>query len=205
MAIGKKVIERIRTRTARVAGIIVFACLAFCESKWEFASPAVDELLAGVGLMLVSIAACGRLWCMLYIAGHKTQKLVTAGPYSLCRNPLYLFSFIGTLGIGFGSATFTIPLVFIAAFSLYYPFTIKKEEDRLLEIHGEAFRSYCEKTPRYFPSLNNFYEPEQYMVDPRIFRRHVGNAMLWVWFFGLWELFECLRLENWVPTLFKIW
>jgi protein-S-isoprenylcysteine O-methyltransferase Ste14 len=205
MATEKKLIERIRTKFTRVLGIIMFACLAFCESKWAVASPVTAELLTGLGLIFVSIAACGRLWCMLYIAGYKTQKLVTAGPYSLCRNPLYIFSFIGTVGIGLGSATFTIPLVFIAAFFLYYPLTIKKEEDRLLEIHGEAFRNYCEKTPRYFPSVKNFHEPEQYKVDPRIFRRHVGNAILWVCFFGLWNLFECLRVGKWIPTLFSIW
>jgi protein-S-isoprenylcysteine O-methyltransferase Ste14 len=205
MATEKKVIERIRTRLSRVAGIIVFACVAFCGSRWALTSPVTGSILTGLGLILVSVAACGRLWCMLYIAGYKTQKLVTAGPYSLCRNPLYLFSFLGIIGMGLGSATFTIPLIFIVAFILYYPFTIKKEENRLLEIHGEAFRNYCEKTPRYFPSFKHFSEPEQYRVDPRIFRSHVGNAMLWVWFFGLWKLFECLRAEKWIPTLFNIW
>jgi len=205
MATDKKLIERIRTKFTRAMGIIVFVCMAFCGSKLETVSPVAAALLYGIGLMLVSVAACGRLWCMLYIAGHKTHNLVTAGPYSLCRNPLYLFSFIGTLGIGLGSSTLTIPLVFLAAFSLYYPFTIKKEENRLLEIHGKAFSNYCEKTPRYFPSLKNFVEPEQYMVDPRIFRRHVGNAILWVCVFGLWELFECLRAKEWIPTLLNIW
>lgn len=91
MATEKKVIERIRTRLSRVAGIIVFACVAFCGSRWALASPVTGAILTGLGLILVSVAACGRLWCMLYIAGYKTQKLVTAGPYSLCRNPLYLF------------------------------------------------------------------------------------------------------------------
>lgn len=205
MSTEKKVLERIRTKLTRVSGIIVIGFFAFCESRWDLASPAMEELLVALGLIFVSIAACGRLWCMLYIAGYKTQKLVVAGPYSLCRNPLYLFSFIGTVGMGFGSATVTIPLVFIAVFFLYYPLTIKKEEDRLLEIHGEAYRNYCEKTPRYFPSFKNFNEPEQYVVDPRVFRRHVGNAMLWVWFFGLWELFEYLRMAHWMPTFFKIW
>jgi protein-S-isoprenylcysteine O-methyltransferase Ste14 len=205
MSTEKKMVERLRTRLSRVAGFVVFGCFAVCGSKWDLACAGVEEIMVFVGLSLVSIAACGRLWCMLYMAGNKTRKLVTEGPYSLCRNPLYLFSLLGAIGMGLGSSTFTVPLVFIAAFSLYYPFTVKSEEARLLLIHGEDYRSYCSKTPRYIPSLKNFQEPEQYTLDPRVFRKHVGNAILWVFLFGFWEIFEFLRLEKWIPTLFNLW
>jgi len=205
MSTSKKAVERFRTKITRVAGVFAIGFLAFCGSRWELKSPLIPEIFSLVGLACVSIAACGRLWCMLYIAGYKTQKLVVSGPYSLCRNPLYLFSFIGTLGIGLGSGTLTVPLVFMVAFILYYSFTVQKEEDRLLLIHGEAFKTYCEKTPRYLPSLKNFNEPEVYTVDPKLFRRHVGNALLWVCFFGVWGLFECLRMEKIIPTLLNLW
>jgi protein-S-isoprenylcysteine O-methyltransferase Ste14 len=206
MSTQKKWVERIRTRLSRVAGLLVFCFFALCGSKWDAVwSGVIKEVLAFAGLSLVSIAACGRLWCMLYIAGYKTQKLVIAGPYSFCRNPLYLFSLIGSIGMGMGSSTFTVPLIFIVAFSLYYPLTVKKEEDRLLLIHGEAYKTYCAMTPRYWPSFKYFNEPEQYTLDPLIFRKHVGNAVLWVFLFGLWEIFEYMRLEKWIPTLFNVW
>jgi protein-S-isoprenylcysteine O-methyltransferase Ste14 len=205
MSAQKKFIERIRTKLSRVAGLCVFVFFACCGSKWDLKNPLFEEIFAICGLLLVSMAACGRLWCMLYIAGHKTKELIVAGPYSLCRNPLYLFSFLGTIGMGLGSGTFTVPIVFVLAFSLFYPFTVKKEEDRLLFIHGDEFKRYCEKTPRYFPSFKNYTEPEQCIVSPRIFRKHVGNAMLWIWIFGAWEIFEYLRIMKWLPTFVTIW
>jgi protein-S-isoprenylcysteine O-methyltransferase Ste14 len=200
MSTKKKMVERLRTRLSRGAGIVVFCCFALCGSKWDSVYAGVEELVAFFGLIFVSIAVCGRLWCMIYMAGNKTKKLVTDGPYSLCRNPLYLFSLVGSIGMGL-----TVPLVFIAAFCLYYPFTVRSEEDRLLLIHGDDYKDYCAKTPRYIPSFKNFHEPEQYTLDPRVFRSHVGNAIIWVFLFGFWEIFEFLRLEKWIPTLCNLW
>jgi protein-S-isoprenylcysteine O-methyltransferase Ste14 len=44
---------------------------------------------------LAAMIASHRLWCSLYISGYKNSQLITSGPYSLCRNPLYFFSFVG--------------------------------------------------------------------------------------------------------------
>jgi protein-S-isoprenylcysteine O-methyltransferase Ste14 len=35
-----------------------------------------------------------RLWSTLYIGGRKRVVLVSDGPYSLCRNPLYVGTFL---------------------------------------------------------------------------------------------------------------
>ena len=35
-----------------------------------------------------------RWWSTLYIGGHKQKSVVSAGPYSVSRNPLYLGSFL---------------------------------------------------------------------------------------------------------------
>src|SRR5882672_454668 len=55
------------------------------------------------GFMLVALACLGRIWCSLFIAGHKDEVLVTTGPYALCRHPLYSFSLLGALGLGLTS------------------------------------------------------------------------------------------------------
>jgi len=57
-------------------------------------------LMLAAGILLAGVGALGRLWCSLYIGGRKTHELVSAGPYGWCRNPLYLFSLIGALGVG---------------------------------------------------------------------------------------------------------
>ena len=202
---GDNFIEKFRTRITRVLGIGVIALLAFAESKWELTWKPMEEILASLGLVCVTIAALGRMWCSLYIAGYKTVKLVTQGPYSLCRNPLYVFSFIGAVGIGLGSATFTVPIAIMIAFFIYYPLTIKSEEGRLSETHGAIYDVYCRKINRYWPSFSNYSEPESYTVEPRLYRKHMMYASLWVILFGIWEIFELLRETNIIPVLFRLW
>lgn len=202
---GDNFIEKFRTRITRVLGIALILLLAFGESRWEITWEPMEEILASIGLFFVTIAALGRMWCSLYIAGYKTVKLVTQGPYSLCRNPLYVFSFIGAVGMGLGSATFTVPAVIMAAFLIYYPLTIKSEEGRLSETHGPIYDDYCRNTNRYWPSFRSYSEPQTYIVEPRLYRKHMMYASLWILLFGLWEIFELLREIRIIPVLFKLW
>src|ERR1041385_8757907 len=39
-----------------------------------------------------------RVWATLYVGGRKLKTLVDQGPYSICRNPLYLGTFLMSLG-----------------------------------------------------------------------------------------------------------
>ena len=73
----------------------------------------------------------GRIWCLTYSSGYKSSELVTQGPYSVSRNPLYFFSFIGLIGIGLATETFTLTLFLIAFFALVYPAVIAGEEEFL--------------------------------------------------------------------------
>ena len=66
--------------------------------------PAGWHYLCGLaGFLLVALACLGRIWCSLFIAGHKDEVLVTTGPYALCRHPLYSLSVLGALGLGLTS------------------------------------------------------------------------------------------------------
>jgi len=78
--------------------LAAFAVVALCgETSWP---PAVHEAMRWLGAALIFVCVSGRTWCTLYIGGRKNHELVTAGPYSVCRNPLYVFSIIGAIGIG---------------------------------------------------------------------------------------------------------
>src|SRR5262245_44567857 len=46
-----------------------------------------------IGWTLFLLGAATRWWATLYIGGTKNKVLATMGPYSLCRNPLYLGTF----------------------------------------------------------------------------------------------------------------
>jgi protein-S-isoprenylcysteine O-methyltransferase Ste14 len=165
----------------------------------------VGDLLFLAGLVFVGVATVGRLWCSLYIAGYKTDMLITTGPYSVCRNPLYFFSLIGGIGLGLATETVTIAVIIAAGFLLLYPFVIRSEEKGLRERHGANYDKYMRDTPRFFPSFKLFREPEEYTVRTRAFRRRVWDSMCFIWIVGGLELIEALHEHHILPVLFRLY
>jgi len=178
--------------TRVMAGIAVFF-LCTSQSYFEEKNDMITFFMFFMGLILVAIASLGRMWCSLYIGGYKNNELITQGPYSICRNPLYFFSMLGLLGIGFCTETFTFPAVFIVLFMLYYPFVIKGEESRLRQLFGHDFDKYAKRVPSFFPRFSTFDEPENYNVNPVIYRKHMFSALWFIWIIAILELIEGIR------------
>ncbi len=197
--------EKYRMVISRVAAVIVLFLLFTTKSHWEAQNEAVTFLLFMLGMVLVGIASLGRMWCSLYIAGYKDDQLVTEGPYSLCRNPLYFFSLIGAVGIGVATETLTFPILFTVLFALYYPFVILSEERRLKQLFGTSFDDYAIRVPRFFPKLSTFSEPENYNVKPVVYRNHIFSALWFVWLIGVLEVIEGLREIGVISSLWSLY
>jgi protein-S-isoprenylcysteine O-methyltransferase Ste14 len=194
---------RINITRALVALLIVL--LVISGSVWEQSCPFVALVLFFVGCLMATVGIIGRLWCGLYIGGYKTQTLITVGPYSISRNPLYFFSFIGSIGVGLSSETISIAVILAAGFLLIYPKVIRDEEARLRQVHGAVFDEYARRTPRFFPRWSLLVEPDEYLTRPVKFRRHAYSAM---WFFlmiVLLETIEGLREMNLIKPLFNLY
>lgn len=197
--------QRRRLRISIVFGFLVFLFYCLGRSGWQESWPLVASLLFLIGILLVGVATLGRAWCSLYIAGYKTSTLVMQGPYSISRNPLYFFSAIGVLGVGLCSETLLVPGILLLGFALYYPRVIRQEEEKLLEMHGEAYRAYLASTPRFFPRWSALQEPDHYSVTPRVFRKHLAEGMLFVWIVGVFEIVEALHRLDWVRVYWTIY
>ncbi|MBU0730594.1 MAG: isoprenylcysteine carboxylmethyltransferase family protein [Proteobacteria bacterium] len=183
--------------------LLVFMVL-FSTSIWETTHPVVEISLFVSACFLVGIASLGRLWCSLYIAGYKLDTLVIHGPYSMCRNPLYFFSFLGGIGCGLATETLFIPLIIISFFTLYYPLVIKSEEIELRKIHKQALDDYLNKTPAFFPKISLLLEPSQYLVNPKVFRKHIFDALWFIWLVGILEVIEGIHELHFMPIFFKL-
>jgi protein-S-isoprenylcysteine O-methyltransferase Ste14 len=201
---SKSISERCRIVLSWVFGLVLGAGLLFAWSREEKVS-ILSTILFAAGCTLAGIASLGRLWCSLYISGYKNDTLVMVGPYSLCRNPLYFFSLLGSIGVGLTTETFSVPLIVLVAFSVYYPIVIRSEETKLSQLHGEKFESYRQTTPSFFPKLSNLKEPDEYHVRPKIFRQNMFDALWFMWLIAILELIESLHESGIVPVLFKIY
>ncbi|MDR3353625.1 MAG: isoprenylcysteine carboxylmethyltransferase family protein [Synergistaceae bacterium] len=198
-------IARYRTRLSQALGLVYLLVFAFSEKKLETAMPAMTGMMIVAGCILVGLGIVGRLWCAQYIAGHKTESLVTEGPYSVCRNPLYFFSLLGGIGVGLCTESLTLTLVILMAFAVIYPITILNEERDLLKLHGKSYVRYMSAVPRFLPKWSLFREPAEYLVDTRIFRREMIDALCFALIIGLFEMIEGLANGGIIRTFFALY
>lgn len=196
-------ISRTRTRLvlSRLFGLSILVLLALGSSYWS-SSPLFDQMLFVVGVLLAVVGFCGRLWCHSYIAGRKKKVLVTDGPYSLCRHPLYFFSFVGGTGLGFCTETITAAVLFALAFAAYYPQAIRGEETFLSD-NFAGYEEYRKRVPLFFPRWSNFVEGDG-MVSVCAFRREIVATGGFLLLIGVFEMVEALHHNDILPTLFLV-
>lgn len=193
-----------RIVTTRVVAVFAAALLLLNESCWP-KDGTLAFALKMTGIVLIVAGAFGRLWCTLFISGYKTERLITSGPYSIARNPLYLFSFIGILGIAMSTQMLTVVALVILLFAFYYPTVIVLEERKLLKLHGAVFEEYCKKVPSFIPKFSGYQEPETYAFTTRLYRKAMFDAMWFVLVYPLIGVIEHLHRAGWLPAYYQIW
>lgn len=157
---------------------IVGIGLLFVGSNWRTPTSWVALLLERAGLVMITIAVVGRTWCAMYIGGRKKVDLVTHGPYSLARHPLYTFSIIGAAGIGalWGSIVVSLCLALITAAILSS--IASKEERFMLATHGEDYENYKSRVGRFLPRSADWADPEILTVRPATVMRTLSESSL---------------------------
>ena len=70
-------IEKLRIQISRVFVVFLIVLICVSESLWEYKAPFVATVLFLVGTIMVGIGSLGRLWCSVYIAGYKTNHLMS--------------------------------------------------------------------------------------------------------------------------------
>lgn len=203
--IGRVTIESCRVPLAQVFTSLLIVLVLLTRSRWSEIAPVVATAFFAAGVFLAAVAALGRAWCSIYIAGYKGRVLVTEGPYSVCRNPLYFFSMLGGIGLGLTAKSLTVPLVFLGGFGLYYSLVIRREEQALRQAFGRDYDDYARVTPRFLPRLSSLREPLDYVVHPRIFREHLLSAAWFVWLIALVAVVEALHGALVLPNLLSLY
>lgn len=104
---------------------------------------------AGVLLALTSVAIFLLVVRTTLIPHGSASKLVTWGPYRFTRNPMYVS--LVTVYIGVAGILGQIwPLLLLALpITLMHRLTIPFEEARMLDLFGDDFVQYCERTRRW--------------------------------------------------------
>lgn len=141
--------------------------------------PLLTQVMYWLGFLLLMVCTLGRLWSLQYLSGFKTKTVVEAGPFSVVRNPLYLFSFLGALGACLVANHALLAGVLIVAYVVYYPFVVISEERGMERELGSAYLAYKKRVPRFLPRFVRFHNPEEYTIRARKFSQAYLDA---IWF-----------------------
>ena len=194
-------LNKSRMFNSKVALVLAFLLILFSRQFWENESP-LHELLDFTGYFLIALCALGRVYSTAFLGGFKNKDLITYGPFSVVRNPLYVFSLIGVTGIALISNHLAIIIGLPVFFLVLYIFLIKREEQFLESEFGNSYQEYKKTVPRLLPNFALYNAPETISMAPRFVNKAFSDAIWWFVAFPCIELVEYMQDTGILPVLF---
>lgn len=196
--------QKKRLLVMQVGAVLAAGVLLLSRPAWNEAA-AAHEFIEVLGLALVVLCVLGRLWSILYVGGKKNAELVTAGPYSMTRNPLYFFSTVGAIGIGliFGSLIAAVVLGGLTFQVLVV--TANKEAGYLTSKFGSAYETYARHTPMFWPNPLRYNDPLEVSFSPVALKSTFFDGLYFLAIFPLIEFVEFLRSIDVIPALITLY
>jgi protein-S-isoprenylcysteine O-methyltransferase Ste14 len=153
-----------RTRWARFAGVrvaIILAVLLLLRLRVLKGPHAVtdDPWLRGIGLAIFLLGLALAVWARIYIGRNwgmpmsekVDPELVTTGPYSAIRHPIYSGIILAMVG-----TTVAVSLFWLAAVVLlgaYFLYSAAMEERYMAEVFPGAYPRYKQSTKMLIPFI----------------------------------------------------
>lgn len=117
----------------------------------------LPKLVSALGLIVAALGLVIILFSIFQLSNALTPypspkqgaSLKTNGLYRFSRHPIYSGILLLCFGWTLYSASFSRMLLTVALYALFY-FKSKYEEKRLVEVYGENYIMYKQKTARFF-------------------------------------------------------
>ena len=191
--------QKIRINILRALALCVLPTPLFIRPYYD--DTFLGDVMEQAGVLLIVACVFGRCWTILYIGGRKNEILVMAGPYSICRNPLYLFSTIGVLGFGLMLQSLIYAALMTSLVFLIFVWTIRKEEVFLRQKFGEIYATYADRTPRMVPTnIKIINHALSVTINVQVLKRTFLDSILFILLIPISEVFEILRELNTAAT-----
>ncbi len=164
----------------------------------------MHERIESYGVLLIMIGIFGRLWSTLCIGGRKSAEVVTIGPYSITRNPLYLFSTVAAVGVGAQTGSLWVAgglgLLCAAAFQV----VIRREEGYLRGKLGAAYADYLRRVPRFLPNPFIYRDNPMICFEPRLLSRTLVDGIVFFVSIPFFEGLEWAQHSGTLPVLLNL-
>jgi protein-S-isoprenylcysteine O-methyltransferase Ste14 len=195
--------QQMRRLVLAVLVVVLFFALLFGQSTFPPDTP-VHESIEMFGVLLIFLGIVGRLWATLYIGGRKSSEVVTGGPYSITRNPLYVFSTVAAAGVGAQIGSFSGIILFALLCAGAFHIVILREEKFLKEALGAPYQAYLDKVPRFFPKLSLYQEGDTGSFKPRLLLTTLLDGLVFLIALPAFELIDGAQLSGMLPVWFTL-
>jgi protein-S-isoprenylcysteine O-methyltransferase Ste14 len=193
----------VRKRMSITGLLLIAGMMTFGASAAQGGSP-LHEAIEWIGMILIFICVFGRTWCSIYIGGKKNAGLMRIGPYSVCRNPLYVFSTLGAAGVGaqVGSASIAVICGVFAWLMQFW--LVRQEEEFLTKKYGKTYEDYCARVPRFIPRPSLWQGPEFLEIQMSRVARTFLDACVFLLAVPWAETYEYLQNSGYIPVFFHL-
>lgn len=190
----------------KVLVVLLFIWIIFTDSRLH----TLQNVFIIIGLFLLFIGVVGRIYATLYIGGMKNegkdgQSFITDGAYSICRNPLYLFSFIGFIGLLFIKGQVLLIAFGVISYLIIYRLTILSEEAFLSEKFGNKYIEFIKDTPRFFPRFSLFKYSDRVEFRPLFLHKELKRSFVWLFVALLIYLISVMQNCGFIKVIFSVY
>ncbi|MHB2266932.1 methyltransferase family protein [Aliihoeflea sp. PC F10.4] len=192
-----------RMRRLVLAILIVSASLVLMIVRSSLSERA-HEFVEAFGLGLIGAAILGRLWCTVHIGGRKSAQVVDSGPYSISRNPLYVFSAIAAVGVGAQTGSLVVAAFFGVATVAAFHIVILREERFLSEKFGTEYADYLARVPRFWPRFSIYSDVETVVARPALLYRTLSDGLVFFLAVPAFESIEWAQSAGYLPVLLRL-
>jgi len=155
----------IRDMIGYIMGLILFVVL-IPLIMWKLSGEIHPTAWQTVVLAILALGGIGlSIWSIVYMrlvgrgnpmdafnheVAPRTSKLMTRGPYRLCRNPMLLGVFVYYIGLLIYLWSWQSIVVFVL-YVIIMMIQVSREEKRLEQDFGEEYKEYKKKTKKIIP------------------------------------------------------
>ena len=193
-------IRKLRVPALRLAFCLVGLLILFVRPRWP--AEGATALAVEVAGYLLLLAGCGiRMWSILYLGGRKSKALVTQGPYSVCKNPLYVGTFLLAVGAPLCFENLAMLLASVLVVLPIHGLVAQREERHLEQRFGEEYVSYQRRVRGFLPRFCDYCSPGTVEVSLRAVSRMAMEIGGFLMIPVVEDILELLHNHEVIPVL----
>ena len=155
----------VRDLIGYLMGLVLFVIL-IPFIMWKLSGEIHPRMVQILILCVLALGGIGlRIWTIVYMrligrgnpmdafnheVAPRTSQLMTSGPYAICRNPMLLGVIIYYIGLLVYLWTWQATVIFVL-YVIIMMVQVNREEKRLEQDFGEAYREYKQRTKKLIP------------------------------------------------------